>query len=281
MKIKYTLLNSLTALTNKEVDILLYVAHYQDDYGNIRGIYYRDVCKACGLCKQSFYDALRSLQTKGIITYVRNHNDYDITILNNDFSYDGAYSDGYVNVSRQVFDTGNFADLRAKEKVLMILLMKVTHENGKSYQIGREKFYEKYMSLLGVTKRILRGYLHSMRSFFSVGFKDGKYYITYLASVFRDRRIESEIDQFTGHNVKVECRRNKIKEIVDTVVKDTIQLVKQYRSAAKNQGQDILNVLAECIRSSVYGLSNSKRNLNSKYVHKLIRNRLGLDIVDG
>ena len=32
MKIKYALLDKLNSLTNKEVDFILYVARYQDDY---------------------------------------------------------------------------------------------------------------------------------------------------------------------------------------------------------------------------------------------------------
>ena len=179
MKIKYSLLDRLCNLTNKEVDFLLYGAHYQDDYGRIRGIYYRDVCQACDMCKQTFYDVLRSLQQKGVITYVRADRDYNITILDNDFSYKGSYEEGYINVSRSVFDTDKFNKLRAKEKIFVLHLMKVTHENAKSFQIRTENFYKKYTELLGVTKKVLRGYLHSMRRFFSVGKKDGKYFITF------------------------------------------------------------------------------------------------------
>lgn len=85
MKIKYALLDKLNSLTNKEVDFILYVARYQDDYGCIRGMYYRDVCENADMCKQTFYDTLRSLQAQGIITYSRVNQDYDITILDNDF----------------------------------------------------------------------------------------------------------------------------------------------------------------------------------------------------
>ena len=51
MKIKYSLLDKLNSLTNKEVDFILYVARYQDDYGCIRGMYYRDVCENADMCK--------------------------------------------------------------------------------------------------------------------------------------------------------------------------------------------------------------------------------------
>lgn len=274
MKIKYSLLDRLCNLTNKEVDFLLYVAHYQDDYGRIRGIYYRDVCQACDMCKQTFYDVLRSLQQKGVIAYERADRDYNITILDNDFSYKGSYEEGYINVSRSVFDTDKFNRLRAKEKILVLHLMKVTHENAKSFQIRAENFYRKYTELLGVTKKVLRGYLHSMRSFFSVGKKDGKYFITFLASVFKARRNVSETDQLLGHEVKTHCRRSKIKEIDSQAVEDTMQLVKQYRLEAKERGVNILDILQDCIWTSVQGFKN--RVLNPKYVHKLIRIKLGL-----
>ena len=275
MKIKYSLLDRLCNLTNKEVDFLLYVAHYQDDYGRIRGIYYRDVCQACDMCKQTFYDVLRSLQQKGVITYVRADRDYNITILDNDFSYKGSYEEGYINVSRSVFDTDKFNKLRAKEKIFVLHLMKVTHENAKSFQIRTENFYKKYTELLGVTKKVLRGYLHSMRSFFSVGKKDGKYFITFLASVFKSKRNVSETDQLLGHEVKTDCRRGKINEIDDQAVEDTMQLVKQYRHDANERGVNILEIVQECIWTSVQGFKN--RVLNPKYVHKLIRIKLGLD----
>ena len=239
------------------------------------GIYYRDVCQACDMCKQTFYDVLRSLQQKGVITYVRADRDYNITILDNDFSYKGSYEEGYINVSRSVFDTDKFNKLRAKEKIFVLHLMKVTHENAKSFQIRTENFYKKYTELLGVTKKVLRGYLHSMRSFFSVGKKDGKYFITFLASVFKSKRNVSETDQLLGHEVKTDCRRSKIKEIDDQAVEDTMQLVKQYRHDANERGVNILEIVQECIWTSVQGFKN--RVLNPKYVHKLIRIKLGLD----
>ena len=214
MKIKYSLLDKLNSLTNKEVDFILYVARYQDDYGCIRGMYYRDVCKNADMCKQTFYDTLRSLQAQGIITYSRVNQDYDITILDNDFSYPGAYHEGYINVSRQVFHTRRFHELKAKEKLLLLHFMKITHSASGSYQIGTGKLYTKYMQLLGVTKRVLRGYLHSLKKFFAIGIKDGKYFISYLRTVFNDRVEVSETDQYMRHLVRVSCRRAKIKDFV-------------------------------------------------------------------
>lgn len=279
MKIKYSLLDTWSAckLTNMEIIFLLHIACFQSEYesGRIIGIYYRDVCSACRMSIQTFYDVLYSLADKSVITYTRINDDYDITILDNDFSYEGSYKEGYINVSRKVFDSKSFRSLKAKEKMLFLLFMKVTHENGKSYQIGTEKFYEKYTNLLGVTKNILRTYLHSLRKFFSIGRKDGKYFITYLTSVFKPRRPISETDQFLGHVVKANCRRSKIKEIEAESISDTIQLVKQYRPDARERGWDILEVIKDCISYSVQNFKH--KILDARYVHKLLRQQLRLE----
>ena len=266
MKIKYSLLDKLNSLTNKEVDFILYVARYQDDYGCIRGMYYRDVCKNADMCKQTFYDTLRSLQAQGIITYSRVNQDYDITILDNDFSYPGAYHEGYINVSRQVFHTRRFHELKAKEKLLLLHFMKITHSASGSYQIGTGKLYTKYMQLLGVTKRVLRGYLHSLKKFFAIGIKDGKYFISYLRTVFNDRVEVSETDQYMRHLVRVSCRRAKIKDFVPAAVKDVVTIMKQYRKEAQESsiGKSIFEIVDDCICQA------------SKYIHKLVRGALGL-----
>ena len=270
MKIKYSLLDKLNSLTNKEVDFILYVARYQDDYGCIRGMYYRDVCKNADMCKQTFYDTLRSLQAQGIITYSRVNQDYDITILDNDFSYPGAYHEGYINVSRQVFHTRRFHELKAKEKLLLLHFMKITHSASGSYQIGTGKLYTKYTQLLGVTKRVLRGYLHSLKKFFAIGIKDGKYFISYLRTVFNDRVEVSETDQYMRHLVRVSCRRAKIKDFVPAAVKDVVTIMKQYRKEAQESsiGKSIFEIVDDCICQA--------KELNSKYIHKLVRGALGL-----
>ena len=271
MKIKYSLLDRLCDLTNKEVDFLIHIAHYQDETGFIRGIYYRDVCAACGMCKQTFYVVMRSLEAKGIIKVRKAEQDYDILILDNDFSYAGSYNEGYINVSRAVFDSEKFKRLRAKEKILMLHFMKMTHENAKSYQIRTENFYRKYTELLKVTKKALRGYLHSLKMFFSIGKKEGKYFITFLARVFKARRIESETNQYIGHRMRTSCRRNKYKNVESSVIDDMVELAKQYRPYAREQEYDIFDIISNCLERT------RGRNLNIKYLHRLIRVSLGFE----
>ena len=284
MKIKYSLLKKIldnqchNRLTNKEIDFLMEIAQYQDDVGFIKGIYYRDICKNTDMCKQTFYSVLRSLKRKGFITYKRNEldSDYDIKILDNDFSYPESYREGYINVSRKIFHTHKFHQLKAQEKLLLLHFMKITHSSSGSYQIGTGKFYETYTKLLGVTKRVLRGYLHTLKKFFALVFKNGKYFISYLRTVFNDRMEVSETDKYMGYLVGVSCRRAKIKEAAPSAVKDIITLMKQYRKEAeeREEGKSIFKIVDECIRLSV---QSRTKELNSKYIHKLVRAALGLN----
>ena len=147
MRIKYSKLPMLRNLTNKEMDFFLYIARYQDLAGNVPGVHNQDVCKHTGMCKQSFYTVLRSLQKKGIIEYRKcSEIDYDIHIVDNDFSYDGAFQEGYINLHREVFHLERFKKLKANEKYLLFELLKRTHENRSSFRIGTQKFYENWRS---------------------------------------------------------------------------------------------------------------------------------------
>lgn len=282
MKIKYSLLSKMlesqshNRLTNKEISFFMEIAQYQDDCGRIEGIYYRNICKDVQMCKQTFYSTLRSLKKKGFITYEReiSGSDYNIQILDNDFSYPESYREGYINVSRKVFHTRPFRQLKGQEKLLLLQFMKITHSSSSSYQIGTDKFYNKYMQLMGVTKRVLRGYLHSLKKFFAIGVKEGKYFISYLRSVFHERTERSETDTYMGHMVGVSCRRAKIKRLSRETQKDLISLLKQYRQEAREQGKDIFKIIEKCIRFSV---QQGAQELNGKYIHRLVRSALGWD----
>lgn len=275
MKIKCSLLLKWCEcnLTNKEFTFLLLIARYQDKdgYGHVKGIYYKDIMEKCNMCQMTFYMVLRSLKQKGLIDYTRKNKDYDITILNNDFSYEGALKEGYINLNKSIFDEEKFKKLRVNEKILLMLFMSVTYKNKGSYRIGIKTFYEKYTKLLGVTQKVLRSYLHSLKEFFNIWVKGGNYYIRFLAREFKEKK-EKEIDQYLDHIINTECRRNKVDTNQnDDNFKDTITVIKQYWTEAKEAGQDILVIFANCMAEC------TGKILNSKYIHKLIRRTLGIE----
>ena len=85
-------------LSSKEVDLILYVAQYQNNYGVASGIYYKGCLRSTNLSYQGFYNCRAALEEKGIIrSEKKSYYDCDITILNNEFDPE-HYDRGYVNI---------------------------------------------------------------------------------------------------------------------------------------------------------------------------------------
>lgn len=265
------------------MDFLLYIARKQDLRGCVVGVHNQDVCRNTGMCKQSFYSAMRGLERKGVIqVYKASEIDYDITILDNDCEdkQTGGFfcPEGYINLQRSVFRQKRFKKLKAKEKWMLMYFLHITHENSSSYRIGTRTLYQKFTKLLGVTSRVIRSYLHNLRTFFSIGIVKGNYFITYRHSVF-DPKDEIGTERSCHENfVKAAVRRNKIRTAAYQDIRQTAELVKQYRQIARDMGYDIFEVLRLCIRESVKNKERPKdRKLQDKYIHKLMRKALALD----
>lgn len=280
MRIKYSLIDKLKNLTSTEMDLFLYIAKYQRLNGFVAGVHNQNVCKATGMCKQSFYTAMRGLERKEIVKISRTSDiDYDFLILGNDFTGDDAFKagcEGYIDLSRSIFHKKQFKQLKAKEKWLLLYFLHCTHDNSSSYRIGTGNFYKKFCTLLGVTKRMVRSYLHSLRAFFSVGIVKGIYYITYRRSVFNEKQGEQEKQEHEFFASAL-LRRNKIRKYNQEALAETAKLIKQYRGIAHDSGYNIFDVLEKAVRESIPDESKPKdRKLSYKYVHKLVRKTLAL-----
>ena len=53
--------------TKKEIDLIIYIGQFQDAYGVVRGIDYKDVMANIFISKSTFYKLLGSLEAKEII----------------------------------------------------------------------------------------------------------------------------------------------------------------------------------------------------------------------
>ena len=281
MRIKYSLIEKLKNLTSTEMDLFLYVAKYQRLNGFVAGVHNQDVCRATGMCKQSFYTAMRGLERKGIVKISRTSDiDYDLLILDNDFTGKEAFKagrcKGYIDLSRSIFHKKQFKQLKAKEKWLLLYFLHCTHDNSSSYRIGTGNFYKKFCAMLGVSKRMVRSYLHSLRAFFSVGIVKGIYYITYKRSVFNQKQGEQEKQEHEFFASAL-LRRNKIRKYNQEALAETAKLIKQYRGIAHDSGYNIFDVLEKAVRESIPDESKPKdRKLSYKYIHKLVRKTLAL-----
>lgn len=208
MKVRYSLLDRMYELTNRELEFLLYIIRLQDENGRI-GVYYHEACEACGMCRQSFYAVLRSLQTKEIVEYKKVDQIFHITVRNNELLQNE--SEEYLNMKDQILCSEQFKKLKAGEKTLFFYLMKATDKHP-MYQMEMETFYKKYIQKLNVTKKVLRSYLHTMQRFFYIKTDKKKYQINRinLAHYERGKDVVTALEYYRNKSGRTQ------QEIADT-----------------------------------------------------------------
>lgn len=280
MKVSYEIIDKLHELNRVEWDLFLYIVKTEDQAtGSVEGVFYLDVMQHTGMCKQSFYNALRGLKEKNVITYEKNSDvDYDIRIPGNEFPNEKSLTKGYVNLNRRAFHSKEFKQLKPYEKYLLMYFLKCTHEGRGSMKIGFQRFYEKFTKLLHISEKVLRSYLHSLKKFFSIGLKDGKYYITYLHSAFKqlaagDAAWKSERSWYLEGLIKKECHRLHI-SYEKQELEDVAYLPVQYQNYEEKKS--LMEKVKSCIQQSISGIKYSERTLENKFVHKLLKKALGV-----
>jgi len=279
-KIKSSILDKMISenITSTEINLLVYISHYQFDRGNVMGVYYRDVCTGIGVSFQAFYDALRGLQSKGFIMAEKgSYYDWNILILNNDFSCVESNIEGYINTGNDLFHSKEFYALKAKEKLLAMHMLKVCGSNGGSYNIGAKKIYKVYGKMLGVTKRAIQNYIKTLKHFFIIGVKDGKYWITARKKVFKEK-TPTDRKLLTSVIATAAFRRNRAKA-TETVYNDIVDLIAQYASEHSNK---IYECFSKAFHNSIYKKNEHRNNpykwdrtvSSPQFVHKLLREEL-------
>ena len=220
-------------LTGKEIDFLLVLSFYQDKRGVTRGVYYKDMMREGKMSAQTFYDCKKSLTEKGVISSVEGQDDYDITLIGNDFTIYGKedYEEGkvkYLSTTYHLFRDPYFRTLKPKQKLLVMDLLNIQmagRPNGvNAYRIYRKNFIKKYANikqndgtkskgLLDITVRTLQKYFKLLKYYFSVSLKNGMYFFT-LKSKFAKSGVNHTTENHITiqHLVKAACRRNKIKD---------------------------------------------------------------------
>lgn len=290
-KISYKVFQKMieARLSSLEIDFLLTIAKCQSESGRVTGVYYRDICEEIECSYQQFYNLLRSLAQKGIISYKKaSYYDYDITILDNSLSCTEERRQGYINLSKAMY-CKDFQKLRAGSKVLAMELLRRQEIQFKKLQkpslcFKKSTLYERFCSLLGVTKRVLLYYLQELRAFFSIGVKDGKFYITPLKHSYSEQYGRSDAELVQEHEVLANCRRNRINPVGYSAdaVHDTARLITQYTQIALERGMDAAKLVMQTIRDSVGKEGDykaAKRELQPPLIHKLLRQKLDAFIV--
>lgn len=130
-----------------------------------------------------------------------------------------------------------------------------------------------------VSRRVMRVYLMQLKAFFSVGLKDGKYYITPLVKVYRKLGEKTENERYAEHRIKSICRRRRMDITDQEAVSDTATLAAQYKGDAYRAGKDIWDALCEAIEKSLEMLNEAYRTykirtIKPKLIHKILKEAL-------
>lgn len=281
MKVKCSLVEEkFHRLSASEWALIIFLIRRADERtATAEGVYYRNVMKETGICKQSFYNALRGLEEKEIIKVVKESDlDYDVRICGNEYpvqTTEAYKEEPYINLNMDIFYTEAFKKLKPHEKYLLFMFLRYSHEKGHSYRHKADEFYKDIKEVLKVTKRVIRGYLCSLKQFFSIGIKNGIYYVTCKIDTIKKskgRKME-EVWKYE-QAVRTECHRNHT-EYSDKDLYDTAYLVITSREKFGGCGTEIvLSMIRECIRKSVSGLLRRERRLSPAYINKLLTDKL-------
>lgn len=260
-------------LTRAELDFVIYISHYQDNNGRVVGLYYRDVCEALHISYQTFYDAMRGLVRKNIISVTKAfHGDWDICIRDNSFS---SGFDGYISTGDDIFTDQEFLGLKPGEKLLAMQFLKITknQKNGGRYRIGEGEFDKKYCGILGVSRRVLHRYLGRLKKFFSIRTSKGLYTIKPLAGVGTKETAPRDKDRMKEHISRTVFRRQRV-ICTGESGRDTAGLLSQYADQLKDRAAELFGRAVEkslqIKNSGVKNTSRWNRDLNPRFVHKLL-----------
>lgn len=223
-------------LTSCEIDFILYIAGYQDDYGRVYSVYYKDICEKIFVSTQKFYDILTSLATKGLISYEKiNRADFSVQLIGNSFA-DQNFSGGYIKTKAFDFQSDKFRTLKAGSKLIYLYMQRFT--NGK--REDEKSFYHTLVALLCRSEKSIREYLYEL--------KDKK-----LLFVKRTRSSQKDKSSYTMRirvSEKLNIGRAKIPREIEGVLNSVKNLIRvNFRRFLPKQDQEsVLDDIAGLIR---------------------------------
>lgn len=146
-------------ISKSEVSFILHIAQYQDNYGIVHSVYYKDICAAINISTQKFYDILNTLAKKRLISFEKvNPADFKVCLINNDFS-DKNFKQGYINVAEKDFRRSSFVSMKAGAQLLYLFTQRFT--KGKHMLLNN--FYEEFCEKFHIKHKTLQLYLQELK----------------------------------------------------------------------------------------------------------------------
>lgn len=297
MQLEYSTFLQLNTVSKTAMNVFLQLVRYQNQHGKVHGAYYRFFMRTLGFkSKQTFYNVLEKLDEKGLILIKHTtHGDYDIIVKNN--TYENQKKKDYINLNRKIFQSREFFEMKAHEKYMMIDMIRSTQLNRGLRVIGVEEFYQKYKEIFGVTKRIVREYLATIRQYFKVWIKSGNYYIQFIGGELFEEETEEKINKKNNKSYRVPksgtkqkreydatvlMRRHKMATSKESDVSDLAELMTQYRPTinkiynGNNPNVTDSAALWDAFTDVMQTVSERLHQFEIKTFHKILRTSLGL-----
>lgn len=171
MRLKIKNLNRLINeyLTDSELSLYIYISKYCDLKGILTNLKMSEATTICNFSKQTFYNALYSLQSKGFIIIQKNREiDYDILLVDNQFKHEKDTSDPYLNLNFDLLETKEFYNLSKHIKRVLLRILsikghriKMTKDTLKEYNV----FYilEKLKKYINITRQVNGTYILELK----------------------------------------------------------------------------------------------------------------------
>ena len=272
-KLAYSKLKSIADLTKTGMNLFLHLVFLSDEAGNVIRYSYQSAEKELGMCPQSFYNARNELEKKGHIHVNQAGN---IRILENSES---NCMKGYIYLNRNYYHSEAFRVLKAKEKYLILDF--IYNAGVAGHYIRRKKdLINELADRLGVSRRQIRLYLHTVRKCMDISIRSGCYVIRPKREYFRHKYVKNPKEICQMHNVK-EVLHNEGFECTEKQAKDIVRVTRQYRK----KGEDLVK---SAFQNAIIGLvhygfpkiqlreerarKHHKKKLSVPFFHKLFKN---------
>lgn len=241
MKISLDNLNKvMDRCTKKEIDFIIYVGQFQDIYGVVKGVNYKDVIDGIGIAKSTFYKLLYSLEEKEIIeiNYINEYAYWEITFIDNVFACDDDYTKGYLKLNYEILHSEYFRDMTKSEKVIVLNLIKIN-----DYRDNKIRITLKRLKMwTGKSRRSVLSFVDTLSKCFHI-IRQGNTLI--IDCMGFQLRAVSEADIRNIHLINYRLSKAKI-DADRKDIKDTNTVFKQYKI---NVAKTITKVIDTVINS--------------------------------
>lgn len=232
--------------TAKEMDVILFLASMQNQYGEVLGVTYQQVCEEVGISKSYFYKSLYRLEEYGILQIDYANEDYgtwQVRLCNNEFSCHADYKKGYFKINRKVLSCDCFRTLNRTEKIILLKLLFMQDKKGHQFKV----FADTIQDWTGRSLRTVRSAIDRLCALGLIcvirAFGNGYSFAAKEKELGGGKAVENESIPRMRQLISLVLRRKRV-QASETAVNDVTSVLKGFADCLDKY---ILQKLERCI----------------------------------